>query len=188
MFWKRISAKLNDYRGELRFCVRNTTAGVLAFAISQFLSIPLHGLWVVLTSVVVTQMCVDRSLQATFQYLVGTVGGAAYAAVIGILVPHATPFGKAAALTLAIAPLSLAEAFTPTFRIAPFSGVMVLMMSGQLDEGPIASALYRIFEVALGGAVAIAVSLVIFPERARRSPTSVPAPNDLGSKQRSKTT
>jgi len=42
----------------------------------------------------------------------------------------------------------------------------VLLISGQLNEGPIESALYRTFEVALGGAVAVAVSLLVFPQRA----------------------
>jgi uncharacterized membrane protein YccC len=164
---KRIWAWLGAHRAELRFCLRNTIAGVLAFAISQLFTTPLHGLWVVLTAVLVTQMSAGRSLRATLQYLIGTVGGAIYAAMVGILVPHVTPVGEAAALALAIAPLSLVEAFTPTFRIAPFSSVMVLMMSSRLSEGPFASALYRIFEVALGGAVAVVVSLLIFPERAR---------------------
>jgi uncharacterized membrane protein YccC len=167
MGWNDVRVILGAYRAQLRFCVRNTLAGVFAFAISQVFTIPLHGLWVVLTSVLVTQLSAGRSLRATLQYLIGTVGGAIYAAMVGILVPHATALGDATALALAIAPLSFVEALTPAFRIAPFSGVMVLMMSGQLSEGPIASALYRIFEVALGGAVAVTVSLLIFPERAR---------------------
>jgi uncharacterized membrane protein YccC len=186
MFWKRARGRLSTYRAELRFCLRNSIAGVLAFIVSQLFTIPLHGLWVVLTSVLVTQLCAGGSLRATLQYIIGTVGGAVYAALIGILIPRATPVAEAAALVLAIAPLSLVEAFTPTFRVAPFSGVMVLMMSGQLNEGPIASALYRIFEVALGGAVAVAVSLLIFPESAGRSANSLDAPVDLRSQERSK--
>jgi uncharacterized membrane protein YccC len=69
-------------------------------------------------------------------------------------------------LVLAIAPLALAAAFNPSFRVAPFSAVLVLLISGQLNEGPVESALYRTFEVALGGAIAVAVSLLVFPERA----------------------
>jgi uncharacterized membrane protein YccC len=188
MFWIRTRIPLSAYRAELRFCLRNATAGVVAFAISQLFTIPRHGLWVVLTSVLVTQLCAGGSLRATLQYLIGTVGGAVYAALIGILVPHVTPFAEAAALALAIAPLSLVEAFTPTFRVAPFSGVMVLMMSSQLNEEPIASALYRIFEVALGGAVAVAVSLLIFPERARETANGTAEPDDLAPRERSKAT
>jgi uncharacterized membrane protein YccC len=43
---------------------------------------------------------------------------------------------------------------------------MVLLLSSQLGEGPIESGLYRTLEVAMGGAVAVAVSLMVFPERA----------------------
>ena len=164
--WKRIRAELNAHRPELRFCLRSTVAGLVAFAISQVLAIPLHGLWVVLTAVVVTQVSTGGSLRATFDYVVGTVGGAVYAGVIGLLVPHATPLTQGAALALTIAPLALLAAFNPSFRVAPFSAVLVLLISGQLNEGPIESALYRTFEVALGGAVAVAVSLLVFPQRA----------------------
>jgi len=44
--------------------------------------------------------------------------------------------------------------------------VLVLLISGQLGEGPVESAIYRTFEVALGGAIAVAVSVFVFPERA----------------------
>jgi uncharacterized membrane protein YccC len=83
-----------------------------------------------------------------------------------VLLPHTTPIALGGILVLAIAPLALAAAFNPSFRVAPFSAVLVLLISGQLNEGPVESALYRTFEVALGGAIAVAVSLLVFPERA----------------------
>ena len=57
---------------------------------------------------------------------------------------------------------------TPAFAVAPFTGVIVLLISSQLGEGAIESALYRFLEVALGGAVAIVVSLLVLPDRAHR--------------------
>jgi uncharacterized membrane protein YccC len=159
-------AKLSAHRAKLRFCLRTTVAGLLAFAIAQLTSIPLNGLWVVLTAVVVSQLSVAGSLCATLEYIIGTVGGATYAGVIGVLLPHTTPIALGGILVLAIAPLALAAAFNPSFRVAPFSAVLVLLISGQLNEGPVESALYRTFEVALGGAIAVAVSLLVFPERA----------------------
>jgi uncharacterized membrane protein YccC len=44
--------------------------------------------------------------------------------------------------------------------------VLVLLLSGQLGEGPIESAFTRFLEVALGGAIAIIVSLLVFSQRA----------------------
>jgi uncharacterized membrane protein YccC len=154
------------YKARLRFCLRTTIAAVLAFAVAQFLTIPLHGLWVVLTAVVVIQISVGGSLRATAEYVIGTFGGAVYATAVGILVPHTTAIALAGVLALAIAPLAYAAAVNPSFRVAPFTAAIVLLISTELGEGPLESALYRLLEVVLGGAVAIAVSLLVFPERA----------------------
>ena len=154
------------YAAELRFCVRTTTAGLLAFTLAQALNFPLHGLWVILTAIVVMQMSAGGSFRATIEYMIGTLGGAAFAGIVGILIPHETVIAQGALLVLTIAPLALAAAFNPNFRVAPFSAVLVLLISGQLGEGPIESAVIRFAEVTLGGLVALAVSLLVFPERA----------------------
>jgi uncharacterized membrane protein YccC len=130
------------------------------------LSLPLHGLWVVLTAVVVTQMSVGGSLRATIEYIIGTLGGAIYAGAIGLWAPDTTIVAQAIVLALTIGPLAFAAALNPNFRVAPFSAVLVLLLSGQLGEGPVASAVARFWEVALGGAIAVAASLLVFPERA----------------------
>lgn len=145
-----------------------TLAGLVTFALAQKLALPLHGLWAVLTAIVVTQASAGGSMRATAEYVIGTLGGAVYAAAIGVLIPHSTTIAQAGVLTLAVAPLAFVAALNPTFRVAPFSAVLVLLISGQLGEGPIASAFTRFSEVALGGVVAVAVSLVVFPERAYR--------------------
>jgi uncharacterized membrane protein YccC len=126
----------------------------------------LHGLWAVLTAVVVTQISVGGSLRATAEYVIGTLGGAAYASLVGVLVPHTTTLALAGVLALTVAPLAAAAALNPSFRVAPFTAVIVLLISNELGEGPIESALHRLLEVALGGAVAVTVSLLVFPERA----------------------
>ncbi len=165
--WKMAVSLVKSYRAELRFCLRVTIAGVLAFAIAQILNIPLHGLWVVLTAIVVTQMSVGGSLRATIEYVIGTLGGAVYAGVVGLLVPHTTPFSQAGVLILTIAPLAFAAALNQNFRVAPFSAVLVLLISGQLGEGPIGSAATRVLEVGLGGLVAVGVSVLAFRQRAQ---------------------
>jgi uncharacterized membrane protein YccC len=121
---------------------------------------------VVLTAVVVTQMSVGGSLRATIEYTIGTLGGAIYAAAIGVLIPHASAIAQGGVLALTIAPLAFVAAINPNFRVAPFSAVLVLLLSGQLGEGPIESAFTRFLEVALGGAIAIIVSLLVFSQRA----------------------
>jgi uncharacterized membrane protein YccC len=164
--WTSARARLRTHRVQLRFCLRMTAAALLAFALAQIWNIPLHGLWAVLTAVVVTQMSLGGSLHATAEYVLGTIGGAVYAASVAVLIPHTTMLALAGVLALTIAPLAYAAAISPRFRSAPFTGAIVLLISGQFGEGPVESALYRLLEVAIGGGVAVAVSLLVLPERA----------------------
>jgi len=165
-FWKRLRGLIGPYRPQLRYGLRVTVAGLLAFAIARGVSFPLHGLWVVITAVVVTQVSIGGSVRATVEYVIGTLVGGLYAAVIGVLIPHATAVAQAGVLALTIGPLAFAAAISPTMRVAPFSAVLVLLVAGQLGEGPIESAVVRLAEVAVGGGVAIVVSVLVFPERA----------------------
>lgn len=154
------------YRSQFRFCIRVTVAAISALLIAQLFSLPLHGLWVVLTATVVTQLSVGGSVRAGVEYVLGTLGGAVYAGLTGFLIPHATVPAQVAILAITVAPLAFAAAINPNLRVAPFSAVLVLLIAGQIGEGPIQSALTRLLEVALGGAVAVIVSLLVIPVRA----------------------
>jgi uncharacterized membrane protein YccC len=85
---------------------------------------------------------------------------------VAALVPHPTVLGLAAVLAVAIAPLTYAAAVSPSFRVAPVTAVLVLMISAQIGEAPIELAFDRLLEVGIGAAVAIMVSLLVFPARA----------------------
>ncbi len=150
-----------------RYGLRVTVAALAAFVVARGLGLPLNGLWAVLTAIVVSQVSVGGSLRATIEYNVGTLGGAIYAVVVGLATPHTTPVWQAIALAVAVGPLAVAAALSPSFRVAPFSAVLVLLIGVQLGESPLISAATRVLEVAIGGAVAVAVSLLVFPERAR---------------------
>jgi uncharacterized membrane protein YccC len=166
--WHRFRAVLRVYNPRWRFAARMTASGLVAYAVAEILHVPLNGLWVIITAIVVTQMSAGGSLRATLEYIIGTVGGAVYAAIIGVLIPHAAPLAEAGVLVLVIAPLALLAAFNPNFRVAPFSAVLVLLIAGRFGEGPIESAITRSGEVALGGVIAVLVSLLVFPERAHQ--------------------
>ena len=153
-------------RPQLRYCLRVSVAGLAAFALARGFNFPLHGLWAVLTAIVVSQVSVGGSLRATIEYMIGTLGGAVYAAAVGLVVPHATPVSQAVALAVSVAPMAVAAAIHPAFRVAPFSAVLVLLIGSELGESPIASAATRLLEVSIGGAVAVAVSLLVLPEHA----------------------
>ncbi|RBP11897.1 fusaric acid resistance family protein [Roseiarcus fermentans] len=163
-----LARKLAALAPQLRYSLRVSVAGVVAFAIARSLDLPFHGLWAVLTAIVVSQVSVGGSLRASIEYNIGTLGGAVWAAAVGLAFPHVTPVAQAIVLVVSVAPMAMAAAVSPSFRVAPFSAVLVLLIGGQLGETPLVSAVTRILEVAIGGAVAVAVSLAVFPERARR--------------------
>jgi uncharacterized membrane protein YccC len=165
---KWFDTQLRAYRAQLRFCVRVTVAAISALLIAQFFALPLDGFWVVLTATVITQLSVGGSLGAGLEYVLGTLGGAIYGGLVGFLIPHNTELAQIVVLALSVAPLAFVAALNPNFRVAPFSAVLVLLISDQLGEGPIQSALTRLLEVALGGAIAVTVSLLVFPVRAHR--------------------
>src|ERR1700722_2221700 len=84
---KSLRAKFLEQRAHLRLAARVTIAAVLAFALSHLLYVPLP-LWTVLTAVILTHVTFGRSIKATVDYLVGTIGGAIYAGAVSVLIPH----------------------------------------------------------------------------------------------------
>src|SRR3977135_840487 len=86
-FFKRLSAPIRSRKAQLALAVRVTVAAFGALAIATALNLMLP-LWAVLTSLIVTQMSVGRSLKATRDYMFGTVGGAIYGGAIAVRNPH----------------------------------------------------------------------------------------------------
>jgi uncharacterized membrane protein YccC len=157
---------LRPSRTQLRLGLRVAVAALTAFVLAQFLTVPLAGLWAVLTAVIVTQMSVGGSLKAIIEYSVGTLGGAVYAAALAVAVPHHDEITLLMVLALAVGPMALLAAINPHFRVAPFTAVIVVLGSTTTHIGPIGSALYRVAEVALGAAAGLVVSLLVLPARA----------------------
>ena len=164
--WTWLRIQIRDLRPQLRLCLRVTVAAMLSFVLGKSLNIPFGGLWAALTAVVVTQVSVGGSLKATIEYLTGTLGGAVYAGAIVALVPHANEVSLLVALAIAVAPLALLAAINPSFRVGPFTAVIVVVGSSVTHAGPVDSAVYRVLEVAIGGVTGLAVSLLVFPARA----------------------
>jgi uncharacterized membrane protein YccC len=161
----RLRTFLRNWAVELRLCCRVTFAALATYAVAEFLHLPL-ALWAVLTAIIVTQLSVGRTLKATIDYFVGTLGGAVFSSLVATLIPHAGELGTLAVLVVALAPLALLAAIKPSFTVAPFTAVMVLLVPMLTHVSPLESAYYRVIEVALGGMIAIAVSFLVFPERA----------------------
>src|ERR1700710_1943261 len=100
-FLNRMFGLIKSRKVELGLGIRVTVAalGSLVIAIALGLKLPL---WAVLTSIIVTQMSVGRSLKATRDYLVGTMGGAIYGGAVAILIPHSGEATLLVVLVLAV--------------------------------------------------------------------------------------
>src|SRR5690349_12421322 len=97
--------RLRGRKAQLALAARSTVAAASAFTIANALSLRLP-LWAVLTSLIVTQGSVGRSLKATRDYMFGTIGGAIYGGAIAVLIPHSGEMQLLALLVLAVAPLA----------------------------------------------------------------------------------
>ncbi|MFY9834345.1 MAG: FUSC family protein, partial [Methylocystis sp.] len=153
---------IQPYRMQLRFCLRVTVAALSALAFGRLLGLPII-LWAVLTAVILTQMSIGKSVKATIDYSLGTLGGAIYAGLIAAFVPHSSDAAFAVVLAIAVAPLALLAAMSPRFAAAPTTAAIVVLAPTLTHGSSFASAADRVIEVALGGSVALLVSLLVFP-------------------------
>jgi uncharacterized membrane protein YccC len=164
-YLKRLLALLRSRKVELGLGVRVTVAALSALAIG--LALHLHlPLWAVLTSIIVTQMSVGRSLKTTRDYLIGTVGGAVYGGGVAILIPHSGEGALLAVLVLAVAPLAFIAAINPSLNVATVTAIIVLLVPTMSQVTPLESAIDRVLEVAVGAITGLLVSFFVLPSRA----------------------
>ncbi len=165
--WTGLRAVLRRRRAQLALAIRVTVAALASLALAQFLHLRLP-LWAVLTAVIVTQMNVGRALKTAIDYLLGTLGGAIYGGALGVLIPHSSEIALLGVLALAVAPLAFIAAINPRLSVAPITAIIVLLVPTITHVSPIASALDRVLEVALGGVTGLVVSFLLLPSRAHR--------------------
>jgi uncharacterized membrane protein YccC len=164
-FLKRIAVWLKSRKVELGLGIRVTVAamGALTIALAFGLRLPL---WAVLTSIIVTQMSVGRSLKATRDYLIGTVGGAIYGGAIAVLIPHNGEGALLAVMVMAVAPLAFIAAINPSLNTATVTAIIVLLLPTMNHVNPLDSAIDRVLEVTVGAITGLAVSFLVLPSRA----------------------
>jgi uncharacterized membrane protein YccC len=162
---KRLYVTMRTRRPQLGLAVRVTVAafGALAIATALHLRLPL---WAVLTSLIVTQTSVGRSLKASRDYMFGTVGGAIYGGAIAVLIPHSGEIELLALLVLAVAPLAFMAAINPSLNAATVTAVIVLLLPTLNHANPLDSAIDRVLEVMVGAVTGLLVSFFVLPSRA----------------------
>lgn len=164
-FGKRLLDLLRTHRTQLALAIRVTVAAAAAYAVATALHL-LLTLWAVLTALIVTQMSVGRSLKATRDYMIGTIGGALYGGAIAVLIPYSSETGLLGLLVLSVAPLALIAAINPSLSTATVTAVIVLLVPTMHHADPMTSAVDRVSEVAVGAVTGLLISFVVLPSRA----------------------
>lgn len=167
LIWRWLRVRANLRRVHLALSLRVTIAAMVALVAAQFLGLPLP-LWAVLTAVIVTQMSVGRSLKATGDYLIGTLGGSIYGGAVAILIPHDSELALLIVMVIAVAPLALLAAVRPNMNVVPITAIIVLLLPGITHSSPLYSAIFRVLEVGLGAIVGLLVSFIVLPSSAHR--------------------
>lgn len=163
---RRLLSQLRSRKAQLALAVRVTVSAVVAFAIALALHLMLP-LWAVLTSLIVTQLSVGRSLKVSRDYLFGTIGGALYGGAIAVLVPHSGELELLALLALAVAPMAFLAAIKPSFNTAIVTSVIVLLLPEMRHAPALSSAIDRVLEVGVGAITGLLVSFLVWPSRAQ---------------------
>ena len=112
------SGWLSRNRTKLVQALRMTASSLAAFVVAEALGLP-QGFWAVITALIVTQSNVGGSLKAALDRFVGSLLGAVYGSAVAFMIPHADELARAAALIVAVAPLSFMAAYSAGFRVAP---------------------------------------------------------------------
>lgn len=161
----RIQGWILPYRTQLALALRISIAAVLTELIGKFFALPMT-LWAVLTSVLLTQISVGRSVRASLDYSLGTLGGALYAGSISSLAPQNGTASLVLTLAAALTPPAFVASLYPRFAVAPTTAAIIVLAPTLTHATPAASAADRVIEVAVGICVALVVSIVVFPARA----------------------
>jgi len=152
----------------LGLAARMVVASLLTFMFCHTFRLP-QSQWAILTAIIVMQSSVGASLKATLDRFAGSIGGAFWGVCVLLTVPHDTVPAMGLALAITLIPLVLVAAFRPFYRVAPITGVILLLTPTLQGRDIWLAGLDRIFEVGVGSIVAVLVSLVVLPVRAHET-------------------
>jgi uncharacterized membrane protein YccC len=145
--------------------LRITVAALLTFALGRLFGLQ-QFYWAVLSAVIVLQASVGGSLKATLDRVIGTLAGAVWAVVVSPALAYSESGSLGIALVLTVAPLAILAGFQPAYRVAPVTGIIVLLSSVGQQDGTVGTAVHRVLDIGFGGLVALTVAMFVVPVRA----------------------
>jgi uncharacterized membrane protein YgaE (UPF0421/DUF939 family) len=146
-------------------------AAVLASYLATFLRLP-ESYWAAITAIIVMYSDLSKTLQASWQRLVGTAIGVSIGGIFTALFGQRIwAFGIAVTLTVLVCGLL---GFEEAARLAGVA-VAIVMIIGHPTR-PWIAPLHRFLEVSFGILVAVVVSVSIWPTRKSSPPSGSVAP------------
>ncbi len=141
-----------------RHAVRVTVAATVAAALGAWLS-PSHAAWVSITTVAVLQPYTGTTMKLAAERVVGTVLGCLL--VVGVAAASRSPL----VLALLMFPMSMAAVVTRprSYRLFTFFVTPVFVLIALRSPGDWSTAAIRAGDVLLGGVIAVASALLIYP-------------------------
>jgi len=148
----------------LRYAARITIAAMAAYLVAGALNLP-ESLWAVITGLIVVQTSVGGTIGAGLDRLVGTLVGALVGGATASV--HALwpvlPVGLL--LLISVAPLSLFVVKRPSYRVAPVTVALMLLLVHDQAQ-PLTMAYDRVIEITIGCLIGVAASMLVLPYRA----------------------
>ena len=150
----------------LRLAARITIASMAAYVVAAAVTLP-ESLWAVITALIVVQMSVGGTIGAGLDRMIGTFVGAAVGGLAATIhaLWDAVPIWLL--LLLSIAPLSLFATRRPSYRVAPVTAALMLLIVHDPTMS-ISFAVDRVFEIAIGCVIGVAVSILVLPYHAEQ--------------------
>jgi uncharacterized membrane protein YccC len=148
--------------GDLRHAIKTGVAAVVCLYVTELFQLP-QGYWAAISAMIVLQSSVGATVNASLSRFAGTAIGAVLGGLfVKLWGSHVWALGAAVTITVwSCAALGLRD----SYRLASATVALVMLTSHTGPAGTVA--LYRFLEVALGILVALLITLVMWPSRAR---------------------
>jgi uncharacterized membrane protein YccC len=156
----RVLTRFNT--GDLRHAIKTGVAAVVCLYLADLFRLP-QGYRAAVSAMIVLQSSVGATVNASLSRFAGTAIGAVLGGLfVRLWGSHVWALGAAAAITVWIcAALGLRD----SYRLASATVALVMLTSSAGSAGTVA--LHRFLEVALGILIALLITLLMWPARAR---------------------
>jgi uncharacterized membrane protein YccC len=147
-----------------RHAVRLAVAAVVSAQATHLLGLQ-QGFWAVITAIIIMQGSQNGTLGAAMDRLLATIAGGLLGVAV-VWIGSILWIPQAVRLVVAIVPFAMLAMQRPSFRLAPVTAAIVVMISGSGEEA-LQFALDRLVEISIGSVIGVATVHLVLPGPAR---------------------